>query len=166
MSKVLISFQTNYLANPEGKTDRVTSQRSERIDFYCNRDKADTKMFPYIKLHCDNIRVNRVIIVSPGSDVAVISLYQSVTNLTFLDALWFKTGTGDDQRYIPIDVLAPKLGLLICCQGLIQAVFDIRKPILDTLIWAGPNLNLSNTLSNILGNTETTIKRNSSFLIK
>ena len=29
--------------------------------------------------------------------VSVISLYQSVTNLTLLDALWFKTGTGDDQ---------------------------------------------------------------------
>ena len=103
------------MANPEGKTDRVTSQRSERIDFYCNRDKADTKMFPYIKLLCDTIRVNRIIIVSPGSDVAVISLYQSVTNLTFLDGLWFKTGTGDDQRYIPIDVLASELGLLTCC---------------------------------------------------
>ena len=72
-------------------------------------------MFPYIKLLCDNIRVNRIIIVSPGSDVAVISLYQSVTNLTFLDGLWFKTGTGDDQRYIPIDVLASELGLLTCC---------------------------------------------------
>ena len=165
MSKVLTSFQTNYLANPDGKTVRVTSQRSERIDFYCNCE-ADTKMFPYIKLLCDNISVNRVIIVSPGSDAAVIFLYQSVTNLTFLDELWFKTGTGDDQRYIPIDVLASELGLLICCQVLIQAIFDIRIPILDTLTWVNPNLILSNTLSNILGNTETTIKRNSSFLIK
>ena len=165
MSKALTSFQTNYLANPDGKTVRVTSQRSERIDFYCNCE-ADTKMFPYIKLLCDNISVNRVIIVSPGSDVAVIFLYQSVTNLTFLDELWFKTGTGDDQRYIPIDVLASELGLLICCQVLIQAIFDIRIPILDTLTWVDPNLILSNTLSNILGNTETTIKRNSSFLIK
>ena len=47
-------------------------------------------MFAYIKLFCDNIRLNRVIIVSPDSDVAVISLYQNITNLTFLDALWFK----------------------------------------------------------------------------
>ena len=47
-------------------------------------------MFAYIKIFCDNIRLNRVIIVSPDSDVAVISLYQNVSNLTFLDALWFK----------------------------------------------------------------------------
>ena len=59
------------------------------------------------------INIFRVIIVSPDSDVAVISLYQSVTNLTFLDALWFKTGTGDDQKYIPIHVLASELVLTL-----------------------------------------------------
>ena len=59
------------------------------------------------------INIFRVIIVSPDSDVAVISLYQSVTNLTFLDASWFKTGTGDDQRYIPIHVLASELVLTL-----------------------------------------------------
>ena len=45
----------------------------------------------------------------------MISLYQSVTNLTFLDAFWFKPGTGDDQGYIPIHVLASELELPICC---------------------------------------------------
>ena len=63
-----------------------------------------------IKLYA-RINTFRVIIVSPDSDVAVTSLYQSVTNLTFLDAVWFKTGTGDDQRYIPINVLASELVL-------------------------------------------------------
>ena len=45
----------------------------------------------------------------------MISSYQSFTNFTFLDALWFKTSTGDDQRYIPLDVLASELGLPIFC---------------------------------------------------
>ena len=71
-------------------------------------------MFAYIKFLCDNIRLKRVIIVSLDSDVAGISLYQSVTNLTFLDALWFKTGTGDNQTYIPIYVLASELRLSVC----------------------------------------------------
>ena len=106
MSKVLTSLQTNYLANLDNTADRVISQRSERIDFYCNHEETDTKMFAYIKFLCDNIWMKRVITVSPDSVVAVISLYQSVTNLIFLDALWFKTGTGDDQRYIPLYVLA------------------------------------------------------------
>ena len=72
-------------------------------------------MCAYIKFLCDNICANRVIIVSPGNDVAVISLFQCVANLIFLDALWFKTGTVDDQRYIPVQVLASELGLPICC---------------------------------------------------
>ena len=44
-------------------------------------------MFAYIKFLCDNIRLSKVTIVSPDTDVAVISLYESVTNLTFLDAI-------------------------------------------------------------------------------
>ena len=57
-------------------------------------------MFPYFKFLCDNISLSRDTIVSPDTDVVVISLYESVTNLTFLDAIWFKTGVEDDQRYI------------------------------------------------------------------
>ena len=53
-------------------------------------------MLAYINFLCDNICLDMVIIVSPDTDVAVISLYQSVTNLIFLDAIWLKVGTGDD----------------------------------------------------------------------
>ena len=90
MPNVLTYSQDIYLANLDCATDRVTSQSSERTDFYYDHEEADTKMFAaYIKFLCDNIRLNRVIIVSPDTDVAVISLYQSFTNLTFLDAIWF-----------------------------------------------------------------------------
>ena len=40
LSKVLTSFQTNYLANPHGTRDRVISQKSERTDFYWNHEDA------------------------------------------------------------------------------------------------------------------------------
>ena len=104
---VLTSSQTLYLVNFDGTTDRVASQSNERIDFYCNH--KDTKMFAYFKFLCDNIHLNRVIIVSSDTDVAVISLFQNVTNLTFLDGIWFKTGTGDDQRYISVHLLLSEL---------------------------------------------------------
>ena len=100
LPKVLSPFQTNYLAYIDGAADRVTSQSSERIDFYCDHEEADTKMFAYIKFLCDNIHLSRVTIVSPDTDVAVISLYENDTNLAFLDAMWFKTGAEDDQGYI------------------------------------------------------------------
>ena len=96
LPNVLTSTQTNYLKNLDDAIDHVASQSSERIAVYCDHEKADTKMVAYIKFLCDNTRLKRAIIVSPDSDVALISLYQSVTNLTFLDALWLKTGTGDE----------------------------------------------------------------------
>ena len=98
MPIVLTSSQTNYLGNFDCATDGVASQSMERIHFYCDHEEADTKMFAYIKFLCDNIRRNRVIIVSPDSNVAVISFDQSAINLAFLNALWLKTGTGDNQR--------------------------------------------------------------------
>ena len=95
LPNVLTSSQTNL----DGITDRVTSKTSERIGLYCNQEEGNTKIFVYIKFVCDNIRLNRVIIVSQNSNIAVISLYQSVTNLTFLYATWLKTGNGDHQLY-------------------------------------------------------------------
>ena len=83
----------------------------QRIDFHCNHEEADSKMFAYIKFLYD-ICLNRTI-VSPDSDVGVISMYQGVTNFTFFDALWFKTGIR--WRYIPMQVLASERGLSICC---------------------------------------------------
>ena len=84
-----------YLANIVGATDRITSQSSKGIDFY--KEEADTNC-----LRIAYICLSKVIIVLPDTDVAVISLYQGVTNLIFLNVIWFKTGTSDDQRYIQL----------------------------------------------------------------
>ena len=56
LSKVLTSFQTNYLTNLDVTKDRVISQKSERIEFYCNHDEAAA----YIKFLYGNIRVNNI----------------------------------------------------------------------------------------------------------
>ena len=103
LTNVLTSSQTIDLTGLEVATDRVTSQCSKK-NFYCNHEEADTKMFAYIKFPCDDICLKRVIIVSSDTDVAVISSYRSVASLTFLNAIRSKTGTGNDQRYIPIQV--------------------------------------------------------------
>ena len=64
----LTYFQAIYLVNFDVAIDRVISQNSERTDFFCDQEEADSKMFAaYIKFLCDNIGLNRVIIVSPGS---------------------------------------------------------------------------------------------------
>ena len=74
LSNVLTSSQTNYLANLDGAADCVTRQSCERINFYCGHEEAVLEMFAYIKFFCHNIHLNRVIIVSPDSDGAVIFL--------------------------------------------------------------------------------------------
>ena len=79
--KVLTSFQTIYLTNLDSAADRVTSQSSERVDFYCDHEEADTKMFAYIKFLCNNIRLSRVTTVSPDTDAAMISFYESALAL-------------------------------------------------------------------------------------
>ena len=75
----LSSYQSVYLANLDGTTDFVTKEYSKKIKFYCDHDEADTKMFTYIKFLSNTVQLKRVIIDSPDTDVAVISLYQNVT---------------------------------------------------------------------------------------
>ena len=84
-----------YLANLDSGTDRVTSQNIERTDYYWDHEKADTKMFSFYVYSSEKGHH-----FFPDSDAAVISLYQSVTDHIFLTAIWFKTGSGGDQRYI------------------------------------------------------------------
>ena len=55
LPNALTSSQTIYLANLDSTADRAKSRSSERIDFYCDHEEADTKIFAYIKFLCDNI---------------------------------------------------------------------------------------------------------------
>ena len=73
MPYILTSSQTIYLSNLDNAADHVTSQSSEKIDFYCDHEEVDTKIFACIKFRCDNICLNRIIIVLPN--VMVISLH-------------------------------------------------------------------------------------------
>ena len=83
-----------YLANLDDTTDFVTKECSKKIEFYCDHEEADTKMFAFIKFLSNTVQLKRVVINSPDTDVAVISLYHYVINLALLDSIWFKTGTG------------------------------------------------------------------------
>ena len=54
---IVISFNflsNHFSANLDDAADRVTSQSSERIEFYCDHEEANTKIFTYIKFLCDS----------------------------------------------------------------------------------------------------------------
>ena len=87
--KVPKSFQS-YLSNKTNMVNYVFQQwkkMSEKIKFYCDHEEADTKMFTKINFLSNTVQLKRVIIDSPETDVAVISLYYYVTNPALLDSI-------------------------------------------------------------------------------
>ena len=113
LSKNLTLNQTLYLANLDGTTLKITSEETTVIDLICDHEEADSKMFVYCHFALTENMLQRIIICSPDTDVAVICCYQFVTTLS-VEQLWFKTGVGKALRYIPVHEVSNSLGLEIC----------------------------------------------------
>ena len=62
----------------------------------------------------DQLHVQRVIITSPDTDVAVLCMYHFYANLAGCLELFFQTGTKDKRRFIPIHSVCNKLGASLC----------------------------------------------------
>ena len=87
------------MANLNGTTSLIKNIGSCQLNFTCDHEEADTKMFVYLEHIIREIPVQRAIIHSPDTDVAIISLYQLATSLKHLSLLWLKTGVGSNIRY-------------------------------------------------------------------
>ena len=79
-------------------------------ELHADHEEADTRILLHAK-HA-SITCGRLIIQSPDTDVAVLSVYFFSTLLG--NELWFKTGTRDKLRYIPIHGVQDKLGRSVC----------------------------------------------------
>ena len=97
LSEHLSSYQLVYVANLDDTTNFVTNECSKKIEFYSDREEADTKMLAFIKFLSTAVQLKRVILDLPHTDVDVISLYHYITNLALLDSIWFRTGTGNKK---------------------------------------------------------------------
>ena len=79
-----------------------------------NLEEADIRIIP----HClDSVRsgLKRLAILSNDTDVFVIAMYfVECFKSNGLIELWFRAGTGETTRYIPLHVLASKLGQPLC----------------------------------------------------
>ena len=111
LSEHLSSYQLVYVANLDDTTNFVTNECSKKIEFYCDREEADTKMLAFIKFLSTAVQLKRVILDLPHTDVDVISLYHYITNLALLDSIWFRTGTGNKKRFMAIHSLASEYDL-------------------------------------------------------
>ena len=92
-------------ANLDGTFNQVSKNQSSFLNCICDHEEADTKMLVVAKYLIDQHQIQDLVIVSPDTDVAVISCYQYATNLMALEHLWLKTGTGDKRRYVAIQLL-------------------------------------------------------------
>ena len=61
----------------------------------------------YVSLQCD---ITRIIINSPDTDIAVIACHHFASSFQHVREMWFKTGTGQKRRYIPIHKIVESLG--------------------------------------------------------
>ena len=67
----------------------------------------------FCKYMMDVYNVQRIIIASPDTDVAVISCYQFVDSLLLLRELWLKTGLGTKRRNIAIHDTSTPIGSIL-----------------------------------------------------
>ena len=113
-SESLCNNQLILMANLDGTVTRCTYNQFTTLDWTCDHEEADSKMFVFCKHLLEQYHVKRIIICSPDNDVAVICCYHHITTLSTLDTLWFKTRTGNKRGYITIHESTTSLGSSIC----------------------------------------------------
>ena len=90
---------------------RLTLGHSECLDeLHSDHEEADTRMMLHA-FHASQYH-DRVVIQSPHTDVAVLSDY--FFSSMHCPELWFRTGTKDKLRYLPIHTIANHLGPSMC----------------------------------------------------
>jgi len=90
---------------------KLTFGNSKVLDeLLSDHEEADTRMILHALHTCQDH--DRVIIQSPDTDVAVIGIH-SFTSLHCRE-LWFRTGTKDKLRYLPIHTIANHLDPSMC----------------------------------------------------
>ena len=104
----LSPIQSLYLALTDGTCIKVTCAGSEQVtEYHCDHEEADTRMLFHCRLAKES-DYERIILCSPDKDVAILCSYHfkdiSVTEF------YFHTGTESKRRYIPIHLIANKLG--------------------------------------------------------
>ena len=102
------------LSLPDGNTIMVESGGIHFLSLHSDHEEADSKMFVFAKFMLNEFATHRLIISSPDTDVAVLCCYHYYHSLQGCLELFFKTGTRDKLRYIPVHVIGDQLGASVC----------------------------------------------------
>ena len=113
--KYMKESQEFFIGKIDGTTWEVTAtESSEIVELACDREEADSRMFVYAAYLCNNQNLNRLIILSPDTDVIIIAFYYYYNSINAISKHWFITGNGYNKRFIPIHSIADSLGASIC----------------------------------------------------
>ena len=76
-------------------------------EFFSTQDEADTRIWLHVNDAAVRYNTKTVIIWSPDTDVFVLGIH--FFRDTDIENIWFKTGTRDNMRYIPIHMVQSNL---------------------------------------------------------
>lgn len=93
------------------KDGKISTVESLHMDI----DEADERIIPHA-MHAVRNRTERIVVLSPDSDVTVLLLYYWETLLSngIINELWVKAGVANTSRFIPLHTLSTQIGVELC----------------------------------------------------
>ena len=102
-------------ASDSVKCKGVMDGNSVEIPDLCTEvEEADARIIPHA-LHSVRSRMQRIVVLSGDTGVFVLLVhYWDILSSEGLRELWIRAGVGDSTRYIPVHILAPRIGKELC----------------------------------------------------
>ena len=86
----------------------------EMPDLCPDVEEADACIIPHA-MHAVRSGIQRIVALSGDTDVFVLLMhYWGILHSEGLKELWVRAGVGDTTRYIPVHILAPRIGQELC----------------------------------------------------
>ena len=111
---ILVENQRLLLSLLDGSTITITNGVIHNLSLSCDHEEADSKMFVFASYMVSEFGVQRIILSSPDTDVAVLCCFHFYKSMEGCLELFFKTGIREKQRFIPVHDICNQLGASIC----------------------------------------------------
>lgn len=92
----------------------IGGNSAEMPDLCPDAEEADARIIPHA-MHAVRHGIKCIVVLSGDTDVFVLLMhYWDILHSEGLSELWIRAGVGDSTRYIPVHILAPRIGQELC----------------------------------------------------
>ena len=92
----------------------MDGEAAEMPDLCPDVEEADARIIPHA-MHAVRSGIQRIVALSGDTDVFVLLMhYWGILHSEGLKEFWVRAGVGDTTRYIPVHILAPRIGQELC----------------------------------------------------